>query len=671
MEINELIQIFLYELQEEATEFYSNLQTLEEGFKNGDDDLEHYINDMFVSIHTIKGSASTLHNSLRKQQHLLSAPLQAIAKITHEFEDYIVYLRDKKELLLQADLDLLFEFDEILTHLQDSIRNQDNILPKDEIAAFLKKIEPKEIDVSNTKDEGDKITAFNRHFFTLKLSCEDEYKHGYLSLIYRDILDKYNDSYFIPTKEDLLKGNKFTSISIQVNSPDEASSISDFIKNMPNVKEISLIPYENGIPEPLPTVQPMDTEEEFPHLNESTKPLKQPLRVDASRIDNVLKYTSQLVILGNKFDEFLNQSNFLAGTKKRKELEAIFDDINTNIEFLQSSVLEIRMTPFEHLFSRFPRDVRALSNKYKKPINFKTYGHSTEIDKAILDELSEPFIHLIRNSIIHGIEHPDERIRKGKSKDGNITVHAKHDKNRVIITIADDGQGMDIASLKKSALEKNFVTEEQLSTLSDAEVLPLIFKPGVSSTKEVDEYSGRGMGMEAVRKKIDEINGTITIDSTKEIGTTVTLTLPLTTAIIEGMITRIDNEFFTFPITQVEEVTSINTEEIKTSSGQDYIFLNDKEIPLIHSTAFFDFDTPSTEKIKPPFTKVMILNSQNELVGFTIDEYLGQQSIVVKNLHPFIQYASGISNCHILGDGSISLIVDANDLIEYINKASD
>lgn len=676
MEINELIQIFLYELQEESNEFYTNLQNLENEFTSGGKDLIPLINDMFISIHTIKGSASTLHNSIRRQNHPLAHPLKIIAKITHEFEDYIDLLKEQEKELTLEDFEVMYEFDQMLNRLQDSLKNQDNLYPEENANSFLKKIKNKANTDKRESPETDCTISSNKLFFNILLSCEEDFKHGYLSLVYRDIENQYKHATFSPTKEELLRGTNFDIISIQINTDASVTTVKHFLESLDNVTAVSHIPYQppkkiEYANENSSKQLPSSDAQHEKDLPKRTKKMTQPLRIDPTRIDNVLKYTSQLVILGNKFDEFLNQSNFLAGTKKRKELEAIFDDINMNIEFLQSSVLEIRMTPFEQLFSRFPRDVKSLSHKYKKPINFKTIGGSTEIDKAILDELSEPFIHLLRNSIIHGIEPPEDRLKKGKPKEGNITVHAKHDKNRVIIKISDDGKGMDIQGLKESALSKKIITTEQLKNLHDDEVLSLIFKPGVSSTKQVDEYSGRGMGMEAVRKKIDEINGAIFVDSKKEEGTTITLTLPLTTAIIEGMVSKINNEYFTFPITQVEEVTSISLTDIKTSSGQRFILLNDKEIPIVHAEEFFNFEKYFNTTESPPFLKVIILTSQNQSVGLTIDEYLGQQSIVVKSLHPFIQHSQGISNCHILGDGSISLIVDSNDLFDYIKKPSE
>lgn len=669
MEIKKLIQIFLYELEEEGREFYNNLQKLEEKFKNNVSDIQPYLDEIFISVHTLKGSANTLLNSVRKQQHPLETLLSSMAKLTHHFEDYIDFLKTNSNNLAQKNIDILFEFDNILSRIYNSLQTEEKTVDQTEIVSFLDKISSfshNEVSIIEKQENKNKT----RHFFELSLSCDDEQKHGYLSLVYRDIEKVYEESYFTPTKEMLLKGEEFTTIALQIVSDKQTHTIKNFIETIPCVDKVIIIPYKSNFSLPTkkednkPAQETINNDKIMPYKNKNS----QPLRLDPKRIDNVLKHTSKLVILGNKIDEFLNQSNFLAGTKKRKELEAIFDEINLTIDFLQTSVLEIRMTPFEELLSLFPRDIRTLSQKYNKPINFKTIGQSTEIDKAILDELSEPFIHLIRNSIIHGIEPPKERVEQGKSEKGNITIHAKHDKNRVLINIIDDGRGIDIQSLKEVALRKKYISEEQYSNLKDDDVLNLIFKPGVTSTEKVDEYSGRGMGMEAVRKKIEELNGSMSIHTKQGLGTNITISLPLTTAIIEGMITKINNEFFTFPIIQVEEVINIKKDEIKTSSGQEYIFLNDKEIPLIFSKEYFGYKNEVQKNTNNPFVKVMILNSQNQIIGLTIDEYLGQQSIVVKNLHPLINYSPGIGSCHVLGDGSISLIVDSNELYNYFNR---
>lgn len=672
MEISKLIELFLYELDEELKELSTSLISLEIEPK-----LSDTLEDIYINIHTIKGSSTSLLNNITKKKMPIEKPVYSISTLTHRFEDFVDTLRNQ-EIIGEKELSFLFLFVEILENLQEEIVNEGERDWKEQvdkliesIASFLNSTASSKITTQETNIENANSEFKNRLFFEINLSSHEDFKHGYLSLVYRDIEDEYENCTFSPTHEELLKGDEFSEIVVQIISDENIEEVENFLTQLDNVERIKNIPYT----QPKMDVENLEETNINLNLTDSILPINDfvpkksknnAIRIEPKRIDNVLKHTSKLVILKNKLNEFLHQNDFLAGTKKRKELEDIFDDITLHVDFLQESVLEIRMTPFEQLYSRFPKDIRTLSKEFNKPVVFHTTGVSTEIDKSILDELYEPFMHLIRNSIVHGIETLDERKAKGKSPSGTISIVARPDKNRVVIKISDDGKGLDIDTLKQTALDKNMLTYDAISKLSKEEAFELIFKPGFSSTKKVNKYSGRGVGMEAFRKKIEDLKGSFTIDSEKDIGTTITVYLPLTTAIIDGMITKINGEFFTFPIAQVEEVINISETEIRSSSGQDFIFLRDKEIPVIYANKFFSLG----ENSKPPsqFRKIMILRSHSYSVGFTIDEYLGQQSVVVKNLHPFIQSAKGLSNCHVLGDGSISLIVDSSDLLPHIMR---
>lgn len=662
MELNELINLFLYELEEELEEYSTTF------FEIDKEANILLLDDLYINVHTIKGSSKSLLNNLNKEDnHVCKNHVEKIALITHTFEDYLEILKQKEE-LFETDISTLLEFDTLIRELKDYIENESTeTMEEEKIDIFFSNLKSYDEAEAHLKD------LIKRHFFNITLISDEEYKHGYLTIVYREIEETYPDSFFIPSKDDLLKNKSFDVITIQINSEHEQEKIRDFILSLDNVGQVTNIPYNNKVAPSVPKDSQTKTVKEFivsnknePNKNFPKRTKSQPLRISTRRIDNVLKHTSKLVILKNKLDQFLIQNDFLTGTKKRKELEELFNEINSHVDYLQESVLEIRMTSFEQLFNRFPKDIRELSKEYNKPIKLNTIGGNTEIDKSILDELFDPFMHLIRNSVIHGIEPPEHRIQKGKNPEGTITVQAKHDKNRVIITISDDGKGINLETLKQVAINKNIVSPSLANNMSKQDLLELIFKSGVSTSEKVTEYSGRGIGMDAVRKKIDAINGSISVSSIDDVGTNITLFLPLTTAIIEGMITKVNNEYFTFPISQVEEVINIKKTEVRTSSDKKYFFLKDKEIPIIYAEEFFGMQP--REKDDNPFFKIMILRSHNYIVGLTIDEFLGQQSIVVKSMHPFVQGAKGISSCNILGDGSISLIVDSNDLLHHLSQ---
>lgn len=669
MEIYELINLFIYELEEELDEYSSTTLNIEKELN-----FASLIDDLYINVHTIKGSSKSLLNNLNKEDyHIAKIHIEQIALITHTFEDYLETLKIKTS-LSEYEVTLLLMFENIVRDLK--VRIEDDIeepINEDIIKDFYARLENKEedIDLNSINNE-----TLNRHFFSITLNSDETYKHGYLTLVYRDIEEKYSDSVFIPSKDSLLKGEEFENITVQINSIEEQDIIQSFLEELENVDKVVNIPYKYTVKEgySVQQTQAKETIKEYINsylpedkLSKKKKSKSQTLRISTKRIDNVLKHTSKLVILNNKLDQFLLQNDFLAGTKKRKELEELFSEISSHVDYLQESVLEIRMTPFDQLFSRFPKDIRELSIQYKKPIEFSYSGGNTEIDKNILDELFDPFMHLIRNAVIHGIEIPEERIAKGKPPEGTVHIQAKHDKNRVIITLTDDGRGIKLDSLKKSAVKKNLISQSAANNMSRNDLIELIFKSGVSTSENVTEYSGRGIGMEAVRKKLDAVNGSIYVSSKENEGTKITLILPLTTAIIEGMITKINGEYFTFPISQVDEVINVKKSEIRTSSDKKYFFLKEQEIPIIYSEEFFNMDSREDDP-NNPFLKIMIVRAHNYIVGLTIDEFFGQQSIVVKTMHPFVQGAKGISSCNILGDGSISLIVDSNDLLQQLSR---
>jgi len=669
LEIYELINLFIYELEEELDEYSSTTLNIEKELN-----ISSLIDDLYINVHTIKGSSKSLLNNLNKEDyHITKIHIEQIALITHTFEDYLETLKIKTS-LSEYEVTLLLMFENIVRDLK--VRIEDDIeepINEDIIKDFYSRLENIEADMDLNSINNETL---NRHFFSITLNSDDTYKHGYLTLVYRDIEEKYSDSIFIPSKDSLLKGEEFESITVQINSIEEQEIIQSFLEGLENVDKVVNIPYKYTVKESysVQQTQAKETIKEYINsylpedkLSRKKKSKSHTLRISTKRIDNVLKHTSKLVILNNKLDQFLLQNDFLAGTKKRKELEELFSEISSHVDYLQESVLEIRMTPFDQLFSRFPKDIRELSIQYKKPIGFSYSGGNTEIDKNILDELFDPFMHLIRNAVIHGIEIPEERIAKGKPPEGTVHIQAKHDKNRVIITLTDDGKGIKLDSLKKSAVKKNLISQSAANNMSRNDLIELIFKSGVSTSENVTEYSGRGIGMEAVRKKLDAVNGSIHVSSKENEGTKITLLLPLTTAIIEGMITKINGEYFTFPISQVDEVINVKKSEIRTSSDKKYFFLKEQEIPIIYSEEFFNMDSREDDP-NNPFLKIMIVRAHNYIVGLTIDEFLGQQSIVVKTMHPFVQGAKGISSCNILGDGSISLIVDSNDLLQQLSR---
>lgn len=662
MNINKLIEIFKSELKEEIEDFSRTTLEMNEGSVT-----KEQLENIFINVHTIKGSSITLYNNILKKNEKkysnIASNLKIISNLTHDFEDFLEILKNDNNFLKKEEIKHILKFEEIIFEIQENFEESNSELLDKEAKTLISKI--KKINKKQLK----------RYFYEITLSEEEfdeEYKHVQLSILYNEIKNKYKDYVFNPTEEEVLQEKNFKEIFIQLNTEENEEEVSKFLNSREDIKEAKLIPYIQK-PININEQEAVLNKKDHPNKKRTNKTSKKTiLKIEPDRIDDVLKHTSQIVVLKNNLNELvesihLNDEDFLE--QKIEELKnMIFGDLNTYVDFLQESVLKIRMTPLEQLFFPLRRDIRKISEEYNKELILETIGSSTEIDKTILDELPDVLLHLVRNSICHGIETPKEREEKRKDPKGKIRIEAKHEKNMVTLSITDDGKGIDIEKIKEIALNKNFITKNIVETLSEEEIIDLIFISGLSSTEKVNQYSGRGVGMNAVRKKIENLKGSIKISTKKDKGTKIKISLPLTTSIIQAIIAKINNDYFTFPTTQVEEVLHLDKRKIKTVSEQEVFLLRDKEIPIIFSQDFFNLN--NEEKQDKLFLKIIVLRSSNTLYGFTIDEYLGQQNIVVKNLGILSGKTKGISGSNILGDGSISLIVDTNSITETFKKTN-
>jgi two-component system chemotaxis sensor kinase CheA len=319
------------------------------------------------------------------------------------------------------------------------------------------------------------------------------------------------------------------------------------------------------------------------------------------------------------------------------------------------------MLPIAQLFSRYPRLVHDLVRNTQKKVNLEIYGEDTELDKKVIEQLADPLVHIIRNAVDHGIEDAVERRQKGKNETGTIRMEAYHESNFVVIEISDDGKGIDISKIKRRALEKELVTEEEAALLSDDEMQNYIMRPGFSTADEVTQTSGRGVGMDVVKDNIEKLNGTIDIISSVGTGARFRIKIPLTLAIIPALLVRVVNEIFTIPLSTVDETIRVHRDELSTIEGLEVYYLRDNTIPLISLRDVFGMGAGDPEQ-KELF--VVIINAGARQVGFVVDELKGRQEVVIKPLEDYLQEKSGFSGATILGDGSISLILDVFEMVQ-------
>lgn len=375
------------------------------------------------------------------------------------------------------------------------------------------------------------------------------------------------------------------------------------------------------------------------------------IRVSIANLDKIMNLVGELVINKGRLLQISQQHNI-------PELKEATGTLDKSISSLQNEVMQTRMVKIERVFSKFPRMVRDLSRKLDKNIDFAIEGQDTELDRTILDEISDPLVHLVRNSVDHGIEPSEERIKAGKSKIGNIKLSARREKNNVIIEIEDDGKGLDLELLKKKSLEKGLLSQSEIDNLTDDEVRMLIFVPGFSTKEKVTEISGRGVGMDAVKAAVEKLGGKVRAYSKLGEYTRVRIDLPPTVAIIKSLLIEVGPETYAIPISNVVKALSVDNDDYKLVKGTPLLYVKNKLIPIIELKETFNVECKKLDK-----EIAIIVEKENEEVGLIVDSIIDQQEIVIKPLTNIFSNSKGFSGVTILGDGRVIPILDVSTLI--------
>ncbi|WP_076413333.1 chemotaxis protein CheA [Shewanella sp. UCD-KL12] len=390
---------------------------------------------------------------------------------------------------------------------------------------------------------------------------------------------------------------------------------------------------------------------------QTKSPESSSIRVSIDKIDLLINMVGELVITQAMLGQIGQQEEI--NEESLISLKQGLEQLATHTRDLQESVMQIRMLPISFAFNRFPRLVRDIGQQLDKKVNLVLKGEDTELDKTVMEKIVDPMVHLVRNSLDHGLETPDIRLAKGKSEEGTITLNAFHQGGSIIIEIIDDGAGLDTDRILTKAKEKGLVTENE--ELSDEAIHQLIFKPGFSTADAVSDLSGRGVGMDVVRRNINELNGTIELKSTQDKGSRFTIRLPLTLAILDGQLVRVGNHTYVVPLVSIHESLQVEPERInRLSDGHELIRLRDEYLPVIKVFNEFGHKADASE-IKDGL--VMVVDSNNEKVGLLVDELLSQQQVVIKSLEDNYNKVPGVSGATILGDGTVALIIDITGLV--------
>ncbi len=378
------------------------------------------------------------------------------------------------------------------------------------------------------------------------------------------------------------------------------------------------------------------------------------IRVDVKKVDQLINLAGELVII----QAMLAQNSRALDPSANQQLLAGLADLDRNTRDLQEAVMSIRMIPMSTVFSRFPRMLRDLANKLDKKINLVTQGEATELDKGLVEKITDPLTHLVRNSLDHGIESPEDRIKAGKSETGTLTLAASHQGGSIVIEVRDDGKGMNREKILKKARERGMDVSD---SMPDSEVWMLIFAPGFSTADVVTDVSGRGVGMDVVRKNIAALNGSVEIDSVEGVGMRVSIRLPLTLAIMDGMSVGVGEEVYILPLSSVVESFQVNAADVSSvTQGSQLVKVRDEYMPVIELEKVFG--VPRTEASQRSDIMVVV-ESDGSRVALLVDELLGQHQVVVKNLESNYRKVPNVSGATILGDGTVALILDTSSLV--------
>lgn len=661
LDINQYLDIFVEEGREHLQNMNDVLLELE---KNTDN--KELVNELFRIAHTIKGMAGTMG-------------FNNMANLTHEMEDVLQAIRNS-EITVNTDvIDILFEcFDALdlnVNYIAENGKETDN--DHIELIDKLKNISNLNLslnkkDISNNTKEKTQSPNFNQYVnnailkansnglntyeIKIRLSEDCMLKSARAFIIFNTVENYSEIIHSVPSVEDI-EDEKFDREFSLVIVTDEC--IDTINKDLNSISEIdkfnvSQISVEADNKKDLPVKEVDKTSKSSSKssntiLSKSTK-VGKTVRVDIDRLDNLMNLVSELIIIKTRMEDM--------GEASSKE------DMNEAIEYLErittslhDAVMKVRMVPIERVFNRFPRMVRDLSKELSKEINLEMSGEETEVDRTVIDEIGDPLIHLIRNSIDHGIEHPDERLKMGKSEDGTVKLKAYPDGNNVVIEVEDDGQGIDHDKIKNKAIDKNIITEAEAEGLTKEESIELLFQPGFSTSETISDVSGRGVGLDVVKSKIESVNGSIEVETTAGKGSRFIIRIPLTLAIIQALLVKLSDEIYAIPLSSIAEITSIQKDSIKNIQGQEVILYRDKTLPLVRLNRIIGVEEDDAEVLT-----VVVVRKGDKQSGLIVRGLIGQQEIVIKPLGKYLSNIKYLAGATILGNGKISLILDINSL---------
>ncbi|MBC2679118.1 MULTISPECIES: chemotaxis protein CheA [Pseudomonas] len=440
---------------------------------------------------------------------------------------------------------------------------------------------------------------------------------------------------------------------------DEFESLLDQLHGKGKFSDVASLPETQPAPAaPAPVAAPRKVEAAPARAPVAEKPVaseaETTVRVDTARLDEIMNMVGELVLVRNRLVRLGANSSDEAMSKAVSNLDVVTAD-------LQTAVMKTRMQPIKKVFGRFPRLVRDLARQLKKEINLELVGEETDLDKNLVEALADPLVHLVRNAVDHGIETPEERERNGKARGGRVVLSAEQEGDHILLSISDDGKGMDPAVLRAKAVEKGLMDRDAADRLSESDCYNLIFAPGFSTKTEISDVSGRGVGMDVVKTKISQLNGSINIYSAKDQGSKIVIKVPLTLAIMPTLMVMLGNQAFAFPLVNVNEIFHLDLSRTNVVDGQEVVIVRDKALPLFYLKRWLVKSAAHEEQGEG---HVVILSVGTQRIGFVVDQLVGQEEVVIKPLGKMLQGTPGMSGATITGDGRIALILDVPSMLK-------
>ncbi len=376
--------------------------------------------------------------------------------------------------------------------------------------------------------------------------------------------------------------------------------------------------------------------------------------MDIEKLDNLLNLVGELVINKVRLEQIGIMHRLTELTETLEQMDRVTTD-------LQTVVMKVRMVPIGQVFNRFPRMIRDLAKELNKEINLTIEGEETELDRTVIDEIGDPIMHLLRNSLDHGVEHPDDREAKGKPRTGEVGLIARHEGNNVVIMVTDDGKGIDADIIRRKAIEKGIISAEEAEALNDADAVCLIFLPGFSTAEQITDVSGRGVGMDVVRSKIESLGGHVDVETKIDEGSVFKIKLPLTLAIIQALLVKIQDEMYAIPLGSIDSTINISPDDIKTVKNKEVIVLRGQIIPIIRGADVLQVPKAEGEENEDIF--VVVVHIGDRKAGIVVDNLIGQQEIVIKTMGKLLAGLKVIPGATVLGDGRVALILDVSALM--------